>query len=62
MNQAIGDLVDSKLRAETYFIKAEVPFKKDSEFRFIFTVENEVSDVLVISCAEAVKFCARVFG
>ena len=62
MNQAMGHLVDSKLGAETYFVKAEARFEKDSEFRFIFTVDKDVSDVLVISCAEAVKFCARVVG
>jgi hypothetical protein len=62
MRQAMADSIGKELGAETYFVKAEVPFKKDAEFRFIFTVENEVSGPLVIPRSEAHKFCARSYG
>lgn len=59
IQQAMADLVDAELGGETYFVKAEVPFKKDAEFRFIFTVKDDVAGPLVVPCPEAISFCAR---
>ena len=59
MNQFHADLLDKALGAETYFVKAKVPFEEDAEFRFVFTCDEEVTGPIIVSCPDAIKFCTR---
>lgn len=57
MNQQMADRLEDELGDETYFLKEADPYAVEDEFRFVWTVDHEVSTPTVFKCPDAAKFC-----
>ena len=62
MNRELADRLTDELDDDPYFIKEAVPFDVEDEFRFVWTVSDEVISPLVVNCKEASKYCLPGFS
>jgi len=53
----MGEDIEAEVRFQYYFLKPEVPYAQDLEYRAIWVVPNEISCPLNIHVPEAIQFC-----
>lgn len=54
----ISSKLNNLVNKTKYFIKTE-EYEHQNEFRFLWEVETDVNDPIIIKCPEAIKFCRR---
>jgi hypothetical protein len=55
----MANLVHTTHGSATYFAKPDPPFGPDQEFRFVFTVDQDVIGPITIRCPAALPHCTR---